>query len=58
MHRDLQGYYVTITTVGEKIRAFVPTPLPPNPAIEWTPDLRNKFDRALLAYLNKRSMLG
>lgn len=49
MQRDLQGYYVTISTVGEKVQAFVPAPLPPNPSIEWTPDLRNKFDRALLA---------
>jgi Fic family protein len=49
MQRDLQGYYVTISTVGEKIEAFVPAPLPPNPSIDWTSDLRNKFDQALLA---------
>jgi Fic family protein len=49
MRRDLQGYYVTLSTVGEKAEAFVPAPLPPNPSIEWTPDLRNKFDGALLA---------
>jgi Fic family protein len=35
--------------VGEKAKAFVPAPLPPNPSIEWTPDLRSKFDQALLA---------
>jgi Fic family protein len=35
--------------VGEKIEAFVPAPLPPNPSIDWTSDLRNKFDQALLA---------
>ena len=49
MKRKLQGQYVTISTVGEKAEAFVPAPLPPNPSIEWTPDLRGKFDRALLA---------
>ncbi len=49
MKRELQGYYVTITTVGEKTRAFVPAPLPPQPPIEWTPELRGKFDQALLA---------
>ena len=49
MKRELQGHYVTISTVGEKAQAFVPGPLPPNPAIEWTPDLRIKFDQALLA---------
>jgi Fic family protein len=49
MKRKLQGKYVTISTVGEKARAFVPSPLPPLPPIDWTPELRNKFDQALLA---------
>ncbi|MDR3628930.1 MAG: Fic family protein [Desulfocapsaceae bacterium] len=49
MNRKLQGKYVTITTVGEKAQAFVPAPLPPRPPIEWTPELRNKFDQALLS---------
>jgi len=49
MKRELQGRYVTISTVGEKVRAFVPAPLPPCPAIDWTPELRGKFDQALLA---------
>ena len=40
---------MTISTVGEKAQAFVPAPLPPRPPIDWTPDLRNKFDQALLA---------
>ncbi|EQD35417.1 filamentation induced by cAMP protein Fic, partial [mine drainage metagenome] len=48
MKRDLQGTYVTISTVGETVRAFVPAPLPPRPSIDWTPNLRNKFDQALL----------
>ena len=49
MKRDLQGRYVTISTVGEKAQAFVPAPLPPRPPIDWTPELRGKFDQALLA---------
>ncbi len=49
MKRELQGHYVTISTVGEKARAFVPAPLPPKPAIEWTPELRSKFDQAWLS---------
>ena len=49
MQRKLQGRYITISTVGEKARAFVPTPLPPHPPINWTPELRSKFDQALLA---------
>jgi Fic family protein len=49
MNRKLQGEYVTITTVGEKAQAFVPAPLPPRPPIDWTPELRSKFDQALLS---------
>ncbi len=49
MRRELQGHYVTISTVGEKAQAFVPAPLPPRPSIEWTSELRSKFDQALLA---------
>jgi len=49
MNRDLQGHYITISTVGEKAQAFVPAPLPPAPPIEWSPELREKFDQALLA---------
>ena len=49
MKRDLQGHYVTVTAAGEKVQAFVPAPLPPRPPIDWTPDLRSKFDQALLA---------
>ena len=49
MNRDLQGQYINISTVGEKAQAFVPAPLPPAPPIEWSSELREKFDRALLA---------
>ena len=49
MERGLQGDYVTISTVGERVQAFVPTPLPPEPPIDWNPDLRDKFDHALMA---------
>ncbi len=49
MHRELQGHYITISTVREKAQAFVPAPLPPVPPIEWSSELREKFDQALLA---------
>ena len=49
MKRELQGRYVTISTAGEKARAFVPAPLPPRPPIDWTPELRSKFDQAWLS---------
>ncbi len=49
MKRNLQGHYETVSTVGEKAQAFVPAALPPHPPIDWTPELWNKFDQALLA---------
>lgn len=49
MKRNLQGHYITISTVGEKARAFVPAPLPPLPPIDLSSELREKFDQALLA---------
>jgi len=49
MKRKLQGQYVKIAAAGEKARAFIPAPLPPHPPINWTTELRSKFDQALLA---------
>jgi len=49
MKRDIQGYYISASTAGEKVQAFVPAPLPPDPSVHWTPELRNKFDQALLS---------
>lgn len=49
MKRALQGKYVTIPTVGETAKAFVPAPLPPEPDIDWTPELRQQFEKAHLA---------
>lgn len=59
MNRDLQGYYIPISTIGEKANAFVPKPLPPQPPIQWTTELRQKFDHALvtLGRLDSVSML-
>jgi Fic family protein len=49
MKRALQGHYVPISTSGELVQAFVPAPLPPAPPLNWTPELRARFDEALLA---------
>ncbi len=59
MKRELQGYYTRVSTVGESMMAFVPAALPPDPPIEWTSELRSKFDQALLALgrLDSVSML-
>jgi len=49
MKRGTTGRYVTTSTAGEKVRAFVPHPLPPKPALSIGPELRDKLDTALLA---------
>ena len=49
MKRDIQGSYVTISAAGEQARAYIPHPLPPKPAIDWSGGLRTKFDQAHLA---------
>ena len=49
MKRKMQGHYISSKTAGETVRAFVPAPLPPQPPVNWTPELREKFDQALLA---------
>jgi Fic family protein len=49
MKRSLQGQYERSATVGEAVDAFVPAPLPPRPPIEWTPELRERFDQALIS---------
>ena len=35
--------------MSERVKAFLPDPLPPSPAIEWTPNLRNRYDQALFS---------
>jgi Fic family protein len=49
VQRGLQGRYVTLSTAGERVEAFVPAPLPPSPPIDWAPGLRARFEEALLA---------
>ena len=50
MRRGPTGDYVTISTVGEEaVRAFVPAPLPPTPALDVDPALRDRLDHAHLA---------
>lgn len=49
MKRPMQGRYLKVAAAGEAFKAFVPTPLPPQPPIDWTAPLRARFDAALLA---------
>ena len=49
MKRAKTGDYVTILTVGEKVKAFVPDPLPPTPPLDLSsPAMRSLLDQALL----------
>ena len=47
MKRQLQGKYITVSTVGEKVKAFIPKPLPPKPALSIDGTLQNKLDQAV-----------
>ena len=49
MHRPPPGQYRMVATAGEAFQAFVPAPLPPAPPVEWSPELRRRFDDALVA---------
>lgn len=49
MIRGLQGEYRTVSTRDEPVKAFIPVPLPPKPSIDWSAQLREKYDRALLS---------
>jgi len=49
MRRPTPGTYVQVATAGEKFRAFLPAPLPPDPPIAWSAALRRRFDDALVA---------
>lgn len=49
MKRKTTGQYQATTSVGEPVRAFVPAPLPPKPAIELGPTSQRLLERALLA---------
>ncbi|HEU4630994.1 MAG TPA: Fic family protein [Gemmatimonadaceae bacterium] len=50
MHRGSTGRLVTTTSVGgERVRAFIPHPLPPDPPLALDGDLRDVLDSALLA---------
>jgi Fic family protein len=49
MRREAPGVYKKVTTAEKPFLAFVPAPLPPIPAIAWSPELRLSFDEALLA---------
>ncbi len=49
MKQRAQGAYKTTSTLGEKVRAFIPNPLPPQPPVAWNPSLRVNFDKATMA---------
>lgn len=50
MRRGPTGTYLTISSVGgERVQAFLPKPLPPDPPLTIGPDVRDRLDRALLA---------
>jgi Fic family protein len=49
MQRGITGRFEVTAVGGERVRAFVPTPLPPEPAVEMGPERQRLLERALLA---------
>ena len=50
MRRGVTGEYLTVSNVGgERVRAFLPAPLPPKPPLAIDAALRDRLDAALLA---------
>lgn len=49
MLRGLTGHFVPVPSAGERCRAFVPNPLPPDPAIVLDGDLHELNERAAIA---------
>lgn len=49
MRRPPPGHTVKVSTQGEPFGAFIPSPLPPQPPLDWSHALRSRFDKALLA---------
>lgn len=44
----MQGRYVTVSTVGEEVKAYLPNPLPPSPPLVIEGVLQAKLDLAML----------
>ena len=49
MDRGSTGKYEITVVAGEQVRAFIPNPLPPNPALDFTGVLQHRLERATLA---------
>jgi hypothetical protein len=49
MHRGVTGDYENTAITGEPVRAFVPRPLPPDPALALGNSRQRLLERATLA---------
>lgn len=50
MRRETTGNFIVISEAGgEKVRAFIPHPLPPSPPLQMNADLQDLHDQSLLA---------
>lgn len=49
MRRAQPGRYTTTNVGGERVRAFIPNPLPPEPPLQISGDLGQRLSRAHIA---------
>src|SRR5262249_59963153 len=50
MKRGVTGWYVPISSAGgEKVRAFVPNPLPPDPPLQFDAEIQELLEQSMLS---------
>lgn len=49
MRRGIAGAYQSTTVAGEQVKAYIPTPLPPDPPLQWTGSRQQLLERATMA---------
>jgi hypothetical protein len=57
LKRGVTGTYEVSTLAGERVRAFIPAPLPPTPPLKFDSHLQQRLEAALLALPISRTSL-
>lgn len=58
MKRTHTGDYEITAVAGERVKAFIPSPLPPVPGIDISPELQQSHDHALIAVGELNSLIS
>jgi len=58
MKRKIPGYFITSTTIGEKVKAFVPNPLPPEPPLDTGMQAVHTTKQLVAIYTDDRNCIN